>query len=103
MQKGGLFLHRTRGADVVRETRADATWHARPHGSATLTHAWRWRDHASPHGRPGGTTWRWERLASDGPTGIVGPGNSIGTVTQRRYFAPPFILAKSPLFLCVGL
>ena len=44
MAKRGLYLHRTRGADVARETRADATWHARPRGSATQTHARRWRE-----------------------------------------------------------
>ena len=39
-KKGGLFLHRTRGADVTEQrTRADATWHARPRGSATRAHA----------------------------------------------------------------
>ena len=65
MAKGGLFLHRTRVADVVRRgTRADATWHARPHGSATRTHAsacvaLMWRGHvAGPRGRLSGATWQ---------------------------------------------
>ena len=50
MQKGVLYLHKTRGADVARGTRADATWHARPRGSATRTHALRWHGRvAGPH------------------------------------------------------
>ena len=62
-----------------------------------------WQGHASPRGRPSGATWRCERLASDGAHGLVGPGKSIGAVTQRRYAAPHFILAKLFLFLRVGL
>ena len=33
----------------------------------------------------------------------MGPGNSIGAVTQRRYSAPSFILVHPFLFLRVGL
>ena len=47
-QKGGIFLQEPR-ADVARHgTCVDATWHTRPRGSATRTHArtcvaWMWR------------------------------------------------------------
>ena len=65
-------------------TCADATWHARPRDSATRTHAsayvaLMWRECVA---RPRMSTWTpgWRlrgrrvfRLASDGPTGIVGP------------------------------
>ena len=37
MQKGGFYLHRTRGADVARGTRMDATWYTRPRGGAVIT------------------------------------------------------------------
>ena len=47
MQKGGLYLHKTRGADMARGTREDATWHARPRGCATRTHAQMWRGHVA--------------------------------------------------------
>ena len=91
MAKGGLFLHKTRGADVAwRGTCADATWHVRPCGSATQTHASacmaRTRSTATqlhadawvaPHGK------MVFRLASDGPTGIVGPCELFRVVTQR--------------------
>ena len=39
IEKRGLFLHRTRRADVAqRRTRVDATWHTRSRGSAMRTH-----------------------------------------------------------------
>ena len=41
-------------------------------------------------------------LASDGTTGIVGPGNSIGAVMQRRKGAPPYIRTFSSYSLRVG-
>ena len=43
------------------------------------------------------------RLASHGPTGIVGPSKSIGAVTQRLMGLSPFIVADSEIFFCVGL
>ena len=73
-------------------TRADVTWHARPRGSATQTHAsacvgLMWR---GPVARPRESTRTPEwclrgkmvfGLANDGPMGIVGSANSIGAVT----------------------
>ena len=35
--------------------------------------------------------------------GLVGPGDSIGAVTQRRYRGPLFYRKIFPFFLCVGL
>ena len=84
-------------------THADATWHARPRGSTTQTHAsacvgLMWH---GPVAGPRESTWtpRWclhgkmvFGLASDGPTDIVGLGNSIGVVTQMPKGALPFIL-----------
>ena len=35
--------------------------------------------------------------------GVMDPGKSIGAVTQRRYMALAFILAKSSFFLSLGL
>ena len=73
------------------ETRADATWHTRPRGSATQTHASACmartrgratRVHADTSVAP---TWhKSDGLANDGPIGIVGPGYSIGAVTHLR-------------------
>ena len=84
-----------REAEVVRRTRTDATWHARPHGRVSEGHAahrgasgadtWQeaTRVHAGPRARPCGAprgmgvgSWRAHRL--------VGPGNMIGVVTQWR-------------------
>ena len=42
-------------------------------------------------------------LTGDGPTGIVGPGNSIGAVMQMRMRIPPYILVFFTNFLRVGL
>ena len=36
-------------------TNADATWHARPRGSATQTHAQMWRGHVARRGESMGT------------------------------------------------
>ena len=41
-KKGVLYLHRTRRAEMARGTRANATWYARPRGSATRTQVQRW-------------------------------------------------------------
>ena len=74
---------RLRGMDVAR-TRGRAT---RAHADARVV----------PRGM------RSDMLAIDGPTGIVGPGYSIGAVTHLRYVAPRFILAISLHFFRVGL
>ena len=113
MTKKGVNFPQEPWADVARRgTYADATWHARPRGSATKTHpsacvALMWcRHHASPRGCLGGAYVARGivfGLAGDGPTGIVGPGYSIEAVTHLRYIAPRFILANSIYFLCVGL
>ena len=103
----GSYLHKTRGADVERGTRTDATWHARPRGSAARPHTRRWLGHVA---RPRESTrtpgWRhaavWE-ACEWWAHGSVGPCNSIGAVTQRRYFAPSFILVYPFIFLRVGL
>ena len=42
-------------------------------------------------------------LASDGPTGIVGPCKISGAVMHLRKGAPPFILAYFKIFFLVGL
>ena len=117
-QKWGFILHRTRGTDVAcethvaRGTRADATWHARPRGRAAWAHAEpRWREGGADswHGpRKSTQTPGWHHVASEGASrwrahGLVGPGWSIGAVTQMRYFAPAYILTFSSLFLRVGL
>ena len=54
---------------MARGTHANATWHAAPRGPTHGGGADMWQGHTSPRGRPGGATWRCERLASDGPTG----------------------------------
>ena len=59
------------------------------------------RAHADAQVAPRGM--RSDGLASDGPTGIVGPSYSIGAVTHLRYVAPSFILAISLHFFGVGL
>ena len=41
-------------------------------------------------------------LAGNGPTGIVGPGYSIGAVTHWRKGAPPYIRAISLYFFSCG-
>ena len=43
------------------------------------------------------------RSADGGPTGIVGPGKIVGTVTRKRYAAPYFILDVVYHLFCVGL
>ena len=43
------------------------------------------------------------RLASDGPMGIVGPGKSIWAVMQTLTGLSPFIVANFKIFFCVGL
>ena len=68
----------------------DATWHARPCGRARRAHvgacvARRWHEcgmdaNANAWVVPRGMNS--SRLEGDGPTGIVGPGLSIGAVTQ---------------------
>ena len=74
-----------------RGTHADATWHARPRGSATQTHAsacvalMRRGRVARPRGHLRGACGARGivfGLAGDGPTDIVDPSNSIGAVTQ---------------------
>ena len=93
-------------------TRPDATWHARPRGSATRAHesacvARRWRGCvAGP--RESTRTPRWHHMAESQAGrwwahGLVGPGKSIGAVTQRRYAALPYILTYPTNFLRVGL
>ena len=74
---------RLRGVDVV-QTR----------DGATRVHADAW---VAPHGK------RVFGLVGDGPTGIVGPSNRIGAVTQVRKGAPLYICAISFLFLYVRL
>ena len=97
-----------------RGTRVDATWHARPRGSATRTHTsacmgLMWRGCVAGLGVPMKTPgWRLHgkrvfELASDEPMGIVGPSKFIRAVTQSLHFFPPFIRRFSFLFLCVGL
>ena len=63
---------------MVRGTRTDATWHARPRGRAMRAHAvsgWHgggveaWQGQASPRGHPGDTTWLVRGLAGEGPMG----------------------------------
>ena len=113
--KKGVYLERTHRADVARRgTRVDATWHARPRGSATRTHestcvARRWHGRvARPRESMRTPGWhlcgeRVTGLASDGPTSIVGPGYSIGAVTHLRYIALSFIRTFFAYFFCVGL
>ena len=84
-KKGVNFLQEP-WADVARRgTHADATWHTRPRGSATRTHssacvALMWHERvAGPRESTRMLGWwlrgmRTNRLASDGPMGIVGPG-----------------------------
>ena len=95
-------------------TCADATWQARPRGSATRIHAstcmaqWWCGRVARPRESTRTPEWHLRGMQSnglvgDGPTGIVGPSYSIGLVTHLRSIAPPFILANSVYFLCVGL
>ena len=83
------------------------TWHTRPRGNATRTHVRRWRRHVA---MPRESTWMpgWRHVAvweacEWWAHGLVGPCNGIGAVTQRRYFAPCFILIHLFLFLHVGL
>ena len=60
-----------------------------------------WQGHANARVAP-----KWhdnDGLAGDGPTGIVGPGYSIGVVMHLRYIALPFILTKFTNFTHVGL
>ena len=95
-------------------TRANATWHARSHGSATQTHtnayvARMW------HGRVAGPCestrtpgWRLHgkrvlKPTSDGPMGLVGPSKFIGVVTQRLKSLLPFIHVFFTYFFRVGL
>ena len=115
MAKKGVNLPQEPRADMARRgTRAAATWHTRPRGSATRTHSsacvvlmWRGRV-AGPHESMRTPGWHLRGiqshgLAGDGPTGIVGLGYSIGAVTHLRYIAPPFILASSTNLFRVGL
>ena len=45
-------------------THVDATWHARPRGRATRTHARRWHRHVARSGSDGRTKWgAWPRRA----------------------------------------
>ena len=67
---------------------------ARTRGKVTRAHTDAW---VVPRGM------RSDGLMSDGPTGIVGPGYSIGVVTHLRYVVPHFILAISLHFFRVGL
>ena len=90
------------GADVAwRGTHGGAT---RAHSDACMVLMWRgadaWRGHASPRRRLGGTYVARGviGLASDGPTGIVGPGEFIGAVTQWLKSLPPFIHTFSAYF-----
>ena len=62
-----------------------------------------WQGHASPRERPGGAMWHEWWAGRWWAHGLVGPGKSIGAVTQRRYTAPRFILTCSIDFLYVGL
>ena len=60
-------------------TRADATWHTKPRGSATWTHALMWRGRAvGPRESTRTPGWSLhsmsDGLAGDRPTGIVGSG-----------------------------
>ena len=89
--------------------------HTRPRGRATranrsayMVHRWR---------EGGVDTWQAMRVHTDAPVvprdsveackrwdhGLMGPSKSIGAVTQRRYMALAFILAKSSFFLSLGL
>ena len=64
---------------------------------------------ARPRGRIARSTWTpvwgstWRRMAGEGPTGIVGPSESIGAVTQMRYRLTQFIDAIFLRFSRVGL
>ena len=79
-----------------------------PHGP-TRALAWRrggadaWHGHASPRGRPSGVTWQESQAGKQWVHGLVGPGKSIGMVTQRRYKALHYILTYPTNFLRVGL
>ena len=90
----------------------DATWHARPHDSATQAHASacmarRWRGCvAGP--RESTRTPRWHHVAESQAGrwwdhGLVGPGKSIGAVMRRRYTTLPYIPTCPTNFLLVGL
>ena len=78
----------------------------------TQTPAWRGHvahaKHVAGPREPRRTLWwclrgmRVVGLASDGPTGIVGPSNSIGVVTQMHKGAPPYIRAISLYFFLCG-
>ena len=75
-----------RGCDMAR---GSATW---THASACMSLMWR-----------GCVAGQCEPRWMPRLTGIVGPGRIIGAVTYLRKEAPPFILAYSVYFLCVGL
>ena len=79
---------------------ADPGWPTRgAGGAATWQEATRSR---GPRGRPCGVP-RGDEMAGEGPTGIVGPGESIGAVTQMRYRLTQFIDAIFLRFSRVGL
>ena len=79
---------------------ADPGWPARgAGGAATWQEATR---SCGPRGRPCGVP-RGDGMAGEGPTGIVGSGESIGAVTQMRYRLTQFIDAIFIRFSRVGL
>ena len=111
LQKRWFLFPQDRGADVAssadvaRRTRADATPHARLRGRAArgprgeprwpeLTQT-RGRGHATPPERPMGRHMVSEEAGIWRAHGLVGLGEYIGAVTQGRYSAPAYILAKS--------
>ena len=90
-----------RGCDMARK----ATWQHHANQGERLRGADAWQGHASPRRRSGGAYLARDvtGLANDGPTGIVGPGYSIGTLTHLRYIALSFIRAFFAYFFGVGL
>ena len=113
-QKGGIFSARTTGQRGAAwdprgcEMTPKATWqcHADPrehlHGvDVARTRGKATRAHADARVTPRGTRSDW--IGRWWAHGLVGLGNSIGAVTQRHYFSPPFIRIFSADFFRVGL
>ena len=97
---------------------AELTWHvgparmqhdtqghlAEPRGPTRGGGADTWQRHASPRERPGaprGTRSEW--VGRWWAHRLVGPGNSIGAVTQMCKESPPYIRAIPLFFFRVGL
>ena len=91
-----------RGCDAAHK----ATWQGRasPREAQVVHRAWTRgrRPRGSTRTPVRGATWQG-RAGVWRAHELVGPGESIGAVTQMRYRALPFLLANFPIFLRVGL